>query len=241
MEDNIYVGNGPYNVGSRYASRHCYFDIDKQHADKYNETYKKYKSTVIVFITTGIVVAGLGGWLFTFTSLWMKIIAGILILLGIVIIAFGVLLAIKTGNSITMLQRGVLNPAIIAKIDGDNIGLLVLAELTTGSKIEWGIHSMQVKKLPGHEIKIGEKVPVTCSFLGDTIEGEDIFTSLIVTAIAWGTPDISVIRKSINSIPDIEWNALEQLIDRHDYKSDYSDQQCLQKLNETEIKALHLD
>lgn len=220
-----YVARGPEFMGM-FSERHLYFDVDEQLAKRYNENYQLDRNFCIGFIVFGICLFLLCGWLFSIDSILKIIISALCVIIGITSFILGILGAKRIGTATAMLKRGILNPAIIAQIDGDGIGILILAETSTG----WVTRSMKLKELPPvHEKKIGELIPVTCPI-----------NCVSADLIAWGTADPAVIKAGIDGISDAEWNAIRHLMDRYDFKPEYSDEQLIKVLKSEDIQNFGL-
>jgi hypothetical protein len=240
--NDTYTGPTKPSISSlgSYATRHFHFEINPKHAKKYNEFYKKDRKLSIQLILVGIGFGLLSYWLYSFGTFWMILLGVITTLLFLILVLFGLLYFKKVGTPTSVLKRGVLNPGIIAEIDNNGIGLLILAEVTAKSHPKWGLYSIRLKQLPTHDLKIGERVPVTCIY-GATSDDGEYSTSISPYPIAWGTENINVVRQAALSINEFEWNALEKNIEKYDFKEEYSATERLKLLSDEEMYRLSLD
>ncbi len=217
-QQGTYVDVGIPNFRTQ-AERHLYFEVDKYHAKRYNENYRGNIRFLWRLSAATISVIFLTIWFYTI-SLWLAIPSTIIVM---VLCAFIYLAYKKSGNPESLFSRGVLNAGVIAKVEDQRIGLLVLAETTTisGDFPKWGLQSLFVKQLPGHNLQVGERVPVTCVF-GRSVNGA--YQNVVATPISWGTRDPQVIISGISHITDVEWDVLSRNIDRftEDSKKDRS-------------------
>ncbi|POP46329.1 hypothetical protein CHU32_06115 [Superficieibacter electus] len=238
LRPTTYAGQGPQFMGWA-ASRHFYYDVDLKLARRYNENYKGERKMIIGLVISALITGSLSIWLFSLGGIG-------LILLGIVAAVIGLLsilmafIGIKRAATPTaLLKRGVLNAGIVAQIDPDGVGILVLAETTENTEIHWGLCSVKFKELPPvHNRKIGERVPVTCAY--GAAWGKEYCTSIMPSLIAWGTDSREVIQQAINAISETEWNALEKSIEQYDFKPEYSDEEQLRQLTAEEMIGLSL-
>jgi Protein of unknown function (DUF3239) len=235
-----YTNQGNTFLG-RFAQRHFYYEVDEKLAKRYNVNCKKEKSLAVNILTTGIFVTALAVWLFTLAGFWSRFFSIICFLIGILALVLGIVFYKRVVSPTALLKRGILNAGIIAQIENNCIGLLVLAETTSQAdgKKHWALCSYQLNEIPlVHEKKIGELVPVTCIY-GDS--NKDYKTSVIASPIAWGTNSREVIQKAIEGINPIEWNALLKSQNRYDFSAEYSEIEMTKQLEQDEIIALNLD
>lgn len=239
MEQHSHTGVGPIVNGS-YASRHFFFDVDREHAKHYDGQYKNSRTIPYYTLLLGVILIPLALWLYAPEVSVLRYISLLCMSIGGGSLILGLLQLKNRKPAGSILERGVLNPGIIAEIYDDGVGLLILAEVTKGSTPKWGLYSIKHKGLPTvHNIKIGEQVPVTCTFTH--IPSQDFFNGLFAIPISWGTNSKDVIQSAIDSIPEIEWNALEKSIDRFDFKDHYINTRCLRLLSDEEIYRMSLD
>ena len=217
------IGCGPTIFGT-YATRHLYFDVNKAHAKKYNESYFEDMKSIKQVAIVGICAALLATWMIYIGRIWSIILAVIFILLFLATVVFVFVFISRVGRPSSLFKRGVLNPAMIAKIEDSYIGLLILSN--NGGK--WVLYSKKVKALPGHEIKIGEKVPVTS--IGTSGSNG--------TAIAWGTDDHEVIEEAIVGISKLEWLVLSDNLHEYDDTPEL-DMDRIKDLNAIDVKKLY--
>lgn len=237
-KDTAYASEGPKFMGS-YATRHFFYDVDPKLAKKYNENYKGDLQMVIFLIVIAIITGSLSVWLFSLGGIWRIILGIVTSLISIAAIGIAIIGIKRAATPTALLKRGALNSGIIAKIDSEGIGILVLAETTAESEVHWGLCSIRVKDLPPvHERKIGERIPVTCTYGSTSNEG--YYISVGPSLIAWGTNSKEVIQQAIDAIDEVEWDALEQCIDRYDFKTEYSDFEKLKQLTFEELVNLKL-
>lgn len=234
-----HTGVGPL-IDNSYASRHFFFEIDKEEAKQYNKVYKIDKKFSYIAPLIGIAFLALAIWLYPGENAILRFLSLTSLIIGGSSLILGIILMIKKPDPTAPLKRGVLNPAIISQIDENGIGLLVLVEVTRGANPKWGFYSIILDKLPTvHEVKVGERVPVTCTF--STIANLDYFNNVFIVPISWGTKSKDVINQAISSINEIEWNVLESNINRFDFQKHYTNERRLQRLTEDEIYRYSLD
>ncbi|UGS42784.1 DUF3239 domain-containing protein [Pseudocitrobacter corydidari] len=244
MEKNATsVGSGPY-INDSYAIRHLHFPINIKHSIRYNQEWHSDIIVIILLVTTSILSTVLSYYFFDIKEGWRAITGGIFAIISLALFIFLLLAIHKTGKPHTFFKRGVLNPGIICHIGDGYVGILVLAELTINAT-SWGLVSLQAKRLPGHNLTLGERIPVTCCFIEN--DSGHAFAIAYALPIAWGTNDASVIQYGIDSIPQQEWDILEQLkkrykdLDRDHFPLASTLPERLQYLTSDEIKKLGLD
>ncbi|EMA6010828.1 DUF3239 domain-containing protein [Salmonella enterica] len=199
---------------------------------------------ILFLIVTTPLAALLSAWLFTSPTTWVLILGGLLTITSIVLFVLLIMSIKKMGKPQTFFKRGVLNPGIICHVTEEYVGILVLAEITQ-NKTAWGLISLQAKKLLGHNLRAGERVPVTCCF-GPGVNDE-AFGIGYALPISWGTNDKSVIQYGVDNIPEEEWKILDKVkrrykdLDRDSYPLASSIPQRLERLSDKEIIELGLD
>lgn len=244
MEKSITsVGSGPY-INDSYAIRHLYFPINIRHSIRYNQEWHSDIIVILLLVISSIFTAIAAYYFFDINEGWGAITGGISAIISLTLFIFLMLAIHKTSKPHTFFKRGVLNPGIICHIGDGYVGILVLAELTLYAT-SWGLVSLQAKKLPGHNLTLGERIPVTCCFTES--DSGHAFAIAYALPIAWGTNDASVLQFGVDSIPQQEWDILEQLkkrykdLDRDHFPLASILPERLQYLTPDEIKKLGLD
>jgi hypothetical protein len=124
------------------------------------------------------------------------------------------------GGPTDSFKRGLLNPAMIVDVRPGGATLMVLAEMTAGpgAPIRYALSTKDVRRLLGHRLIVGERVPVTCYFgrYGRRPRSrEGYWDTVEQVPLAWGTPDQEVLRAAVAAIEAEEWNFLASNLDRH--------------------------
>ncbi|MEU6643997.1 DUF3239 domain-containing protein [Saccharomonospora sp. NPDC046836] len=220
-DGNAFVGVGPVRRGG-VASRHLYFEVDREHAKQYNELHRSDRRFMLAPALLGLLALGGAAWLATIGTVWSIVLACVLGLAGIGLAGLWLWLRSPNmvGDAATFFGRGLLNPAMIADVRPDGATVMVLAEMTRlpGAPIRYALVTRDVRALPGHRPVVGERVPVTCSFSIHRRQAQSrvgYWDELNPVPLAWGTPDQNVLRSGIAAIPEIEWEFLARNLPRH--------------------------
>ena len=73
------------------------------------------------------------------------------------------------------------------------------------------------EKIPGHETRVGERVPCVAVVGNRSARGRDnLYQFISPMPVAWATPDTTVLRRLVKEIPAGEWETLRQNLDRVD-------------------------
>jgi hypothetical protein len=106
-------------------------------------------------------------------------------------------------------NSGLLTSAVI--VNESPLYILALANLesTNPDKVTLGCQKLDVKDLPGHTIRVGERIPCISMFGGS--DG-DLHANFEPRPICWATERTSDIEDAISKIEDDEWEILERLI-----------------------------
>lgn len=197
------------------ASRAANFRPDLDRIKQYDPYRKKYVRLNRIAQGIGLLMAGFAIRLWTTDhGIW----AGVVGLLAVLILLGGYL--IGRGAAGAVYASGLLIPARITSLQPLQVVALANmgndedadAEEVTDEPVEttdlYGLRRITLTELPLHSLRIGERVPCAAAFGGSNRGGWGHFEP---RPLAWATADPLVIMASIASIPENEWQRLEQL------------------------------
>lgn len=161
--------------------------------------------------------------------------AGIAILVGSGLAAWGWIVAVmagvfalgclamvgyiprKMGSMQHTYATSELVPAIIAEVRPRGVTLLALVDRTvdrSAGKLP-ALVARNCGEIPGHESRVGERVPCVAVVGNRSARGKDnLYQFISPLPIAWATPDKAVRRRLEKEIPAGEWERLRQNLDR---------------------------
>jgi len=110
-------------------------------------------------------------------------------------------------------------PAVVAEVRPRGLTLLALVDRAvdrSAGKLP-ALVTRSCEKLPGHDVRVGERVP-SVAVVGNRSArgGDNTYQFISPMPIAWATGDATVIRRCEKEIPAGEWEKLRQSIDRVD-------------------------
>ncbi len=111
----------------------------------------------------------------------------------------------------TPYQQGLLVSAMIAQTHPLKIVVAGCVNTNDEKPGIWGAKCMTVDQLPGHELRVGEKVPCAALFSG-MMPFAGIYTDILPHPLVWGTDDKRIIQEATEAIDPEEWKRLEKIV-----------------------------
>ncbi|WP_291082301.1 DUF3239 domain-containing protein [Dietzia sp. UBA5065] len=125
----------------------------------------------------------------------------------------------KMGSMAQTYATSELIPAVIADVRPRGVTLLALADRAvdrSAGKLPVLV-ARSCEKIPGHETRVGERVPCVAVVGNRSARGRDnLYQFISPMPVAWATPDTTVLRRLVKEIPAGEWETLRQNLDRVD-------------------------
>ncbi len=136
---------------------------------------------------------------------WWSVIPGFLCLFKLFM-----WLALRNVKPLTVYKNGLLVPAVVTQTSP--LQIMALSEMQTSEELPvcWGMKRFEIKALPGHELKVGERVPCAALFGGAMLA--KVWSNIEAHPVCWGTGDRSVISRADEAIGEEEWNVLNELL-----------------------------
>lgn len=167
----------------------------------------------------GVVVlaAGVGLLVFSGFAVWGWMIGAIAALFAIGCLAMIGYIPRKMGSMQDTYSTSELVPAIVAQVRPRGLTLLALVDQAvdrSAGKIP-ALATRSCEKLPGHEVRVGERVPCV-AVVGNRHArgGDNTYQFISPMPVAWATPDTAVLTRCIKEIPAGEWERLRQNLGR---------------------------
>lgn len=187
------------------------FTVDAEHNKKHNELYRdssRIGTAAFIFAAVLFVFA------FIITRVYQGqvgyLMAAGLAIMGIISIFMGFTLPKKMGTPQELFDQFPLCPAIIAEVNGKDITLLALVNRSVNPEATpiWALTTRVVFGLPGHEIRVGERVPSVAVGGRRGLTSQELRAEITPMPITWGTPDKKVIDEAAQQIPTNQWRRL---------------------------------
>lgn len=180
--------------------------VDRKHIKKYDQYHKGIRrrahvSLIVLFVllasTIYFYISGYWVWGIIFT-----------VATSVVILLYYLLKKLIAG---AVYKSGPLIPAVITNTEP--LEVAVMARIVTRKELplQYGCKRIHVKKLPLHNLEIGERVPCAAIF-GGLQEG--YYTSFEPHPLCWATSDKEQIESEVNRIAPKDWERLESLVER---------------------------
>lgn len=135
------------------------------------------------------------------------------VLLGAAFAAAGIAAGKSSGKAQEMYDRSPLVPAVVAEVQEKNFLLLALVNTNVDPELppRWGLAAVKVSAIPGLPTppQPGTKIPCAALHGQRTSRDKDHWQSITPMPIAWGTPDEEVVTFARKSIPNDQWNKLD--------------------------------
>lgn len=210
------------------------FDVDQRHARKSNETLADVRRLRVSALILGLVFVAIAVWVSRGGETWELVIAAVLVAaaLGCVFISFWA--PRRVGSIADLYAKGPLVPAVVAEVGPRGATLLALMDVAKpATEPRPALVARQVRTLPGHRVEVGERVP-SIGILSDRSRNSGAtwqMTSFM--PIAWGTPDMAIVRSAESMIDDAEWQLLTSNINRAELARRTPDSRI--ELNDSEL------
>ncbi|MFN3602042.1 MAG: DUF3239 domain-containing protein [Dietzia sp.] len=195
------------------------FPVDDAWVRKNNESLAEVRRLQWSAGILGVVVlaAGTGMLLYSDLSAWGWIIAAVAGLFAIGCLAMIGYIPRKMGSMAHTYATSELVPAIVAEVRPRGFTLLALVDRTVdrsaGKLPALAVRSCE--KIPGHDVRVGERVPCVAVVGNRSARGGDnLYQFISPMPVAWATPDPAVLRRVAREIPAGEWETLRQNLDR---------------------------
>lgn len=123
----------------------------------------------------------------------------------------------KMGSMAGTYATSELVPAMVAEVRPRGLTLLALVDRavdrSAGTLPALAVRSCE--KIPGHDVKVGERVPCVAVVGNRSARGADnMYQFISPMPVAWATPDTTVLRRLAKEIPAGEWEIVRQNLER---------------------------
>lgn len=195
------------------------FPVDDAWVRKNNESLAEVRRLQWSAGILGVVVlaAGIGMLLYSDLAAWGWIIAALAGVFAIGCLAMIGYIPRKMGSMAHTYATSELVPAIVAEVRPRGLTLLALVDRavdrSAGTLPALAVRSCE--KIPGHDVRVGERVPCVAVVGNRSARGGDnLYQFISPMPVAWATPDAAVLRRLVREIPPGEWETLRQNLDR---------------------------
>lgn len=193
------------------------FDVDRRHTKKVNETVADVRRLRVSALIFAAILAGVAYWVGRGGQTWELIVGGLAGLgaLGCVWISFWA--PRRVGPISDMYRDGPLVPAIVAEVRPRGATLLALVDVAKpeAERAHPALVTRNVRSLPGHRLEVGERVPSVAILADRSRRGtSDTWQLASPMPLAWGTPDMAVVRSAEDKIDEPEWQLLTANVQR---------------------------
>ena len=197
-------------VDELQATRVSDIDVDARQMRKFDEVCVQLLKLRIGLLLIAVLLILVGGLL---GDMWNWRIGAAHMVVAMLAMLLFFLLA--KGMSGRIYKEGQLVPAVVVQLHP--IELLALADMTIpgGSSrahdAHWAYKRFRVKKLPRHQLRVGELVPCVTSFQR---REDGVFADFLPRPLAWATGSEATIKRNIARIDENEWGLLKQFMSR---------------------------
>lgn len=192
------------------------FEVDEPFARQHNEMIRDTRRVRAGGIGLGllVIIASLLAYLFLAErAVWGLMILLVGTALGITFATVGVVVAKRFNKVQPLYDAYPLVPAIIAEVKERDFLLLALVNTNVDPAVEprWGLAIRNVSHIPGiKKPTVGMKIPSAAVLGRRNTREQHHWQEVTPMPIGWGTPDQDVVDIARKSIPQSEWNRLEQ-------------------------------
>ncbi|ALC05266.1 hypothetical protein CDES_04100 [Corynebacterium deserti GIMN1.010] len=190
------------------------FDVDESYAKKNNELLRDAKRLQVSALSLGLIlVAGaIALYFFANGTIWMLLIAGVLVFLALLCFIMIPVIPRQMGNAQTLYDNYELVPAVIAEVNPRDVIILALVNtnVDTSIKPQWALATRTIVRVGAHERRLGERIPSVAITGRRTVKDQDHWDEISPMPITWGTTDKDVIRSAEKTIPHELWAKLEK-------------------------------
>jgi hypothetical protein len=195
--------------------------VDDAWVRKHNESLAEVRRLQWSAGILGVIVlaAGIGVLLFSGMAAWGWIVAAMAGVFALGSLAMIWYIPRKMGSMARTYATSELIPAIIAEVRPRGVTLLALADRAV-DRSAGGLPALAARScenIPGHETRVGERVPCVAVVGNRSARGRDnMYQFISPMPVAWATSDTAVLRRLVKEIPAGEWETLRQNLDRVD-------------------------
>lgn len=193
--------------------------VDDAWVRKHNESLSEIRRLQWSAGILGVVVlaAGIAVLVSSGLAAWGWIVAVMATVFALGCLAMVGYIPRKMGSMQHTYATSELVPAIIAEVRPRGVTLLALVDRTvdrSAGKLP-ALVARKCAEIPGHESRVGERVPCVAVVGNRSARGKDnLYQFISPLPIAWATPDKAVRRRLEKEIPAGEWERLRQNLDR---------------------------
>ncbi|AWH91501.1 MULTISPECIES: DUF3239 domain-containing protein [Dietzia] len=164
-----------------------------------------------------VLAAGIGMLVYAEFAAWGWIIAVVAGAFAIGCLAMVGYIPRKMGSMQHTYSTSELVPAVIAEVRPRGVTLLALVDRAvdrSAGKLP-ALVARNCGPIPGHESRVGERVPCVAVVGNRSARGRDnLYQFISPMPVAWATSDKAALRRLEKEIPSGEWERLRQNIDR---------------------------
>lgn len=195
------------------------FPVDDAWVRKNNESLTEVRRLQWSAGILGVVVlaAGLGVLVYSGFEAWGWIVAVMAGMFALGCLAMIGYIPRKMGSMAHTYATSELVPAIVAEVRPRGLTLMALVDRAvdrSAGKLP-ALVARSCEKIPGHDLKVGERVPCVAVVGNRSARGRDnLYEFISPMPIAWATPDAAALRRLTREIPAGEWETVRQNLDR---------------------------
>ncbi|HJC27986.1 MAG TPA: DUF3239 domain-containing protein [Candidatus Dietzia intestinipullorum] len=193
--------------------------VDDAWVRKNNENLSEVRRLQWSSAILGVLVlaAGIGLLVYSGPATWGWMLSAVTTLFALGCLAMTVYIPRKMGSMARTYATSELVPAIVAEVRPRGVTLLALVDRavdrSAGKLPTLAVRS--VEKIPGHEARVGARVPCVAVVGNRNARGGDnTYQFVSPMPVAWATPDTAVLRRLAEEIPAGEWERVRQSTDR---------------------------
>jgi hypothetical protein len=193
--------------------------VDDAWVRKHNESLAEVRRLQWSAGVLGVIVlaAGIGVLAYSEFAAWGWIVAVVAGVFAVGCLAMIGYIPRKMGSMQRTYATSELVPAVIAEVRPRGVTLLALVDRAvdrSAGKLP-ALVARTCGPVPGHEAKVGERVPCVAVVGNRSARGGDnLYHFISPMPVAWATPDKAVLRRVEKEIPSGEWERVRQNLDR---------------------------
>ncbi len=206
MEGNQkHIGERGESFNDSYAERATNSRPDVERIRKYDIYRRNRGKDVLKEIGWTLLFLGIALALVFLGYKWWSLIPWVAFLFK----AYVLLLTLKEkpGAAYT---SGLLIPGVIAQTHPLKVVAMASVNMNDEKAEIWGAQCLSLDELPGHELKVGEKVPCAAVFSG-MMPFAGIYIMMMPRPLVWGFADMELIRDTAEVIDPKEWDMLSKI------------------------------
>jgi hypothetical protein len=199
------IGDKGKSMNLSVATRALHITPDLERLAKYDEYPAKVRRQKLKNLLWFLIFAAPTATLIAKGYEWWAIIPGVLAIWNL----FWVV-AYSNASPQKVYESGLLCGAII--VNENPLQIAVMAEMQTSEEapVCWGVKRFDVKELPLHNIKTGERVPCSVMF-GGALPFGGVWSQMEPHPVCWATADTSLLERAGEAIDEDEWRTLSTL------------------------------